>query len=204
MAGYEKPYPAFVLYFIFAENIIQLLGMNFKLVLKYLAEYFTKNKIPYALIGGLALDLYGIVRTTQDIDVLVYSEDINKIEEFLLSHGYKKLFQSEEVASYISDNYELGRIDFLLAHRKYTNQMLKNAVSFDSENIPQKIFVVGPEDLIGLKLQAHFNRQERKNVDINDIQSIIKQYKSKLDYNKVREYFDIFSAKDLLEKLWQN
>jgi len=177
--------------------------MNFSLVLKYLSDFFSSNKISYALIGGLALGLYGIVRTTQDIDVLVYSEDINKIEEFLLSHGYKKLFKSEEVASYISDNFELGRIDFLLAHRKYTEQMLKNAVVFNSESISRKIFVVGLEDLIGLKLQAHFNRQERKNIDLNDIQNIIKQFRQKLDYAKLKEYFDIFDAEDLLKKIWQ-
>lgn len=42
--------------------------MNFRLVIKYLLELFDKNKIPYAVISGLALDLYGLVRTTIDID----------------------------------------------------------------------------------------------------------------------------------------
>ena len=176
--------------------------MNFSLVLKYLLKLFNENDIPYALIGGLALDMYGIIRTTQDIDILVPLESIEKIEDFLLKRGYKKLFRNEDVANYASDNFELGRVDFILAHRKYTQHMFGNAVSFDTELSSHKLKVAQLEDLIGLKLQAHFNRKNRKTDDIKDIENIIKQFKSQLDYDKIKEYFSIFDAKNLLKKLW--
>lgn len=82
--------------------------MNFNLVLKYLLALFNKCKVPYVLIGGLALGVHGIIRTTQDIDFIIPLSDIQKIEDFLLTHGYKKLFRSDDVASYVSDNFELG------------------------------------------------------------------------------------------------
>ncbi len=177
--------------------------MNFNLILKYLLELFNKNNIPYALIGGLAMDMHGVIRTTQDVDFLVPLEDIEKIEEYLLSRGYKKLLRNNNVANYASDNFELGRVDFLLAHRKYAKEMLKDAVSFELKSSPYKLKVARLEDLIGLKVQAHFNSKERKTDDIKDIENIIKQFGPKLNYDKVKEYFSVFNAQDLLDKLWR-
>ena len=177
--------------------------MNFGLVLKYLLGLFDKNSISYVLIGGLALDVHGIIRTTQDIDFIVPLGDIQKIEDFLLAHGYKKLFRNDDVANYASDNFELGRIDFLLAHRKYTQSMLKNAISFETDLSAHKLRVARLEDLIGLKLQAYFNRKNRKADDIKDIENIINRFRPKLDYSRVKEYFSVFNAQDLLKKLWK-
>ena len=177
--------------------------MNFNLVLKYLIELFNKEDISYAVIGGLALDIHGIIRTTQDIDFIVPLQDIQKIEGFMLARGYKKLFRNNEVANYASDNFELGRVDFLLAHRKYTQNMLKNTIAFDTKVSPYKLNVAQLEDLIGLKLQAHFNKKDRKTDDLKDIENIITQFRPKLNYEQIKEYFSVFNAADLLEKLWK-
>lgn len=177
--------------------------MNFNLVLKYLLELFNKRKIPYVLIGGLALGIHGIIRTTQDIDFIIPLSDVQKIEDFLLTHGYKKLFRNDDIASYVSDNFELGRVDFILAHRKYTQNMLNNTIPFDTEASTYKLMVAPLEDIIGLKFQAYFNRKDRKTDDIKDIENIIKQFKSKLNYEKIKEYASIFNAQDLLNKLWK-
>jgi len=177
--------------------------VNFHLVLKYLLGLFREHKIPYALIGGLALGMHGIIRATQDIDFIIPLEDIRKVEDFLLGHGYQKLYRSDEVASYVSDNFELGRIDFILAHRKYAKAMINNAVTINMEDGREKVNVASLEDLIGLKLQAYYNRKDRKTDDIKDIENIIGQSKSKLDYDKVREYFSIFNAMDMLNKMWK-
>ena len=177
--------------------------MNFNLVLKYLIELFNERKVPYALIGGLALGIHGIIRTTQDIDFIIPLSAIQKIEDFLLTHGYKKLFRSDDIAGYVSDNFELGRVDFILAHRKYTQNMLNGAIPFDTEASGHKLMVAPLEDIIGLKLQAYFNRKDRKTDDMKDIENIIKQFKTKLDYKKIKEYASIFNAQDLLNKLWK-
>lgn len=177
--------------------------MNFSLVLKYLMELFNKNEIPYALIGGLALNIHGIVRTTKDLDFVIAQKDILKVEDFLLTHGYKKLLRNEEVANYASDNFELGRVDFILAHRKYTKEMLENAIAFDTEISAYKVKVVKLEDLIGLKLQAYFNRKDKTDDDIKDIKNIVRNFKRNLDYGKIKEYFYFFDAQNLLNEIWK-
>lgn len=177
--------------------------MDFSLVLKYLIELFNKERIPYALIGGLALDIHGIVRTTKDIDILIPLEELDKVNTFLLGHGYKQLFKTTDVASYISDNLILGRVDLVLAQRRYTKEMLKNTISFKTKISRNNINVVNLNDLIGLKIQAYFGRKERKIIDLEDIKSIIKKYRDRLDYNKIKEYFSIFEAEDLLKEIWE-
>ena len=43
---------------------------------------FDKNNIDYALYGGLAVALYGFVRFTQDIDLIILPEDLKSTESF--------------------------------------------------------------------------------------------------------------------------
>jgi hypothetical protein len=40
-------------------------------------ESFYKNKIRYLLVGGLALNLHGVPRTTFDMDIIIPSDKIN-------------------------------------------------------------------------------------------------------------------------------
>ena len=48
--------------------------------------------------GGFAMGILGVPRNTIDIDFLVSSEEINKIEHLMLSLGYKKVFSSENAS----------------------------------------------------------------------------------------------------------
>ncbi len=45
--------------------------MDFEKSIKKIIEGFEREKIGYALIGGFALGLYGITRTTIDLDFIV-------------------------------------------------------------------------------------------------------------------------------------
>ena len=51
------------------------------LLLKVVKE-LDKNKIPYLIIGGQAVNLHGIVRATQDIDITL-GIDTGRMEELL-------------------------------------------------------------------------------------------------------------------------
>ncbi len=49
-------------------------NMDFKKVLTILIEEFDKHKIPYALIGAVAMGFNGIIRDTKDVDFAVARE----------------------------------------------------------------------------------------------------------------------------------
>jgi len=171
------------------------IDVNFALILKFLIENFTREKIDFALMGGFALQAVGVTRTTQDIDLLVLSEASPKIKDIMLKHRYELLYESKEVLNFTSKDFELGKVDFLLAHRKYTLAMLKRAKEEPVFDGKFKVKVLRAEDQIGLKVQASSNNPKRLHKDMSDIRMILENNYSKLDLNLVREYFSLFSRR---------
>ncbi|MBF0318255.1 MAG: hypothetical protein HQL01_00415 [Nitrospirae bacterium] len=51
--------------------------MDFKAVLETLTCEFARHGIAYALIGGLAFNLWGVHRSTVDADFLVLKDDMD-------------------------------------------------------------------------------------------------------------------------------
>lgn len=175
--------------------------MDFALIFKYLIENFTREKIDFAVMGGFALQAVGIIRTTRDIDLLVLSEDSPKVKEMMLKHGYELLHESEDVLNFAGKKLELGRVDFLLAHRKYTLGMLKRAEERPVLGGKFKIKVLKIEDQIGLKVQASSNDPKRLSQDMADIKELIENNYSKLDTKLIREYFSLFDREKELNDI---
>lgn len=53
-----------------------------------LAAKLDQDKVPYALVGGVALAFHGHPRFTEDINILVDTNDVKQMEEILTSLGY--------------------------------------------------------------------------------------------------------------------
>lgn len=179
------------------------------MVFKFLIEIFRREEIDFALMGGFALQVAGVTRTTRDIDLLILGEHAKKVKDIMLRHGYELIHESEDVLNFSGKKLELGRVDFLLAHRKYTKEMLKRAEAKEILESKFKIKVLRREDLIGLKVQSssndpermRSNDPERMRQDMADIEAIIKNNYSKLDINLVREYFRLFNREEDLENI---
>lgn len=164
--------------------------MNFEKVLQILSHEFNNHKIDFALIGGLALNFSGISRSTFDIDLLIKLSDSEKVHNIMERLNYKCLYRTENVANYESTVNELGRVDFLYAHRKYTQNMLKQAKK--KKAIDKTVKVIRIEDLIGLKVQSSSNDPDRYHQDMSDIENLIRENIKKIDLKLVKEYFKLF------------
>lgn len=175
--------------------------MNFALIFKFLIENLSREKIDFALMGGFALQAAGITRTTADIDLLVLSENSPKIKKIMLKHRYELLHESEDVLNFISKDFELGRVDFLLAHRKYTLAMIKRAKEESVLGGKFKIKVLSVEDQIGLKVQASSNDPKRLPQDMADVRMLLETHYPKLDMKLIREYFSLFDREKELDFL---
>lgn len=66
-------------------------GMQFGEVLRTFAEFFEKEKIRYAVAGGLAIHAWGYSRTTYDIDFAVDGDAKQRVIGFTEASGYKTL-----------------------------------------------------------------------------------------------------------------
>ena len=175
--------------------------MDFEKVLTFLLKNFEKHRIRYALMGGFALHAAGYTRATQDIDVLILKADMPKIKNLLISLGYDVVHESEDVVNFKGALTELGQVDFLLARRSYTKNMLKRAQECEILQGKFKVRVVTPEDVIGLKVQASTNDPTRHLRDLADIEELLKRHVDKLDLRLLREYFSLFNREDELDKL---
>ena len=175
--------------------------MDFKLVLEKLLTAFEKEGVRYALMGGFALGLWGVHRSTVDIDFLVNRDDLDKIHAIMSALGYQCVHQTENVSQYVSSLSIFGEIDFLHAFREASTGMLKRAKEKKIFGESLTIKVLKPEDLIGLKVQAMSNDQSRRTSDLSDIEHIMALHKTDLDWSIIEEYFALFGLEKMAREL---
>ena len=152
---------------------------------------------PFALIGGLALAPYKVIRATQDIDFLTDASTFDAVHEALSGLGYKCLHRSADAGNYLRGD---ERVDFILAHRPAALRLLRNAKPLETNFGPLQI--VSVEGLIGLKLQAFVNNV-RRHQDLEDIRALIRANPDTIDMEEVRRYFQLFERESLLEQLME-
>ena len=149
-------------------------------------------KIAHALIGGLALGEHGVHRATSDIDLLIDGDQRTIVITILKNKGFNLRFESDEVLQFDG----VGYLDILLANRPLSRQMLASARNSSNLNVT----VVGAEDIIGLKIQAYKNDSTRELQDKADIQAIARNNPG-LDFNRIKEFADLFDEWSAVEKL---
>jgi hypothetical protein len=179
--------------------------MDFVTILPMLIGRFDDRRIRYALIGGLAMALRGVQRTTIDADFILLSDDLAACDAILDSLGYRRVFRSENVSHYHGINPALGQIDLLHAFRPATLGMLERA-----QRLPLtpdcSIPVVHLEDLIGLKVQAACNDPSRSIGDWNDIHLLVRHAGltgQNLDWELLGDYLALFDQSHQLPILQQ-
>ncbi|MGD9641723.1 MAG: nucleotidyltransferase family protein [Elusimicrobiales bacterium] len=168
--------------------------MDLKKALSMLIAQFDAHNVPYAIIGGFAIGALGIPRSTIDLDFLVSSEALHKVDPIMLSLGYKKVFASENASQYVSPSAEMGEVDFLHAFRPLSVKMLAEAQAVPVFGRQARVMVLKPEDLIALKLQSLTNNPAREAKDSADIEELCKL--PALDWARLEPYFELFGMQD--------
>jgi len=113
---------------------------------------------------------------------------------------YRCVYKTENVTQYVSDQEPFGQIDFLHAFRHISLSMLERARSLPIFEGRYRIPVLTPEDIIGLKVQALSNDPARQRLEIADIQRIMEQRGKDLNWELLREYFQLFKKEEEYEK----
>lgn len=154
-----------------------------------------------ALIGGFALDLHQVRRTTGDVDFLVEASGAESILAELQREGLRLLHRSAEVANLESSRPEIASVDLIFARREPTLAMLDRAqtrrLAVDGLAVP----VIDVEGIIGLKAQAMHNDPRRRRRDEQDIVDLLVLWLPELDLELLRGYFALLEAEDELERL---
>jgi hypothetical protein len=148
-----------------------------------------------ALIGGLALAPYRVIRATTDIDLLTEGRLADAIDAEMRLLGYECLHRSADVANFVRGD---ERVDFLFANRPLAQSLLAAAV--ERESAIGRLRVIGLEGLIAFKLQGFVN-DPRRTQDLEDIRALLRANCDSVQIDTLREYFRLFDREDLLEQL---
>ena len=156
-------------------------------------EGLYRNNIRYLIVGGLSVNLYGIPRVTQDIDIVIAmdKENVLKLTSLLKESGYvprlpvnpDDLANPDKVKDWIenknlkafsfyhkNENYKV--IDIVLVHplnfeKSFKNRTVKRAKDID-------IYLASIDDVVKMK---EFSGRPQ---DLSDIEML----------NKVRKYLE--------------
>lgn len=156
--------------------------INLRRTLEVAKKCLEESGIDFALIGGFALGAHGIHRATKDIDIIISNENRQKAIEELTKSGFRLDYESKDILQWSGEGY----LDVLLAQRPLSLEMLELAKVSELFGVK----VIAPEGIIGLKIQAYKNDDERRLQDLADIQSLLKL--QGIDLEKVRQYAELF------------
>jgi hypothetical protein len=119
--------------------------------------------VDYAVAGGIALQHHGILRSTQDVDLLIGSPaDLERIHQALVGRGYGR---KSPGSRHLRDEVTRVRIEFLVAG-EYPGDGQPKPVRFPqpsaaSETSPEGLRFLTLRDLIELKLASAKSAPQR-------------------------------------------
>jgi hypothetical protein len=146
--------------------------------LRSLAKRLDAEGIPYAILGGMALNLHGFVRETVDVDVLLTRESLDRFRERLVGRGYVPAFAGA-LKSFM--DAETGvRIDVIAAGDFPGDGRPKDIAFPEPANVAVDrggIRVVPLEGLLELKLASGLSAEHRRLIDLADVQRAIEALK---------------------------
>ena len=169
------------------------------LTLKRLAQALEEESIPYAIVGGMALNLLGFTRETVDVDVLLTPEGLERFHERLVGRGYAPAFAGASKS--FRDVQTHVKVE-MLTSGEYPGDGKPKPVAFPDPAVASierdGYRVIALEKLIELKLASGMTAPHRLR-DLADAQDLISVLDLPLDLG---EQLDA-SVRGEYRRLWQ-
>ena len=150
--------------------------------LRRLTQRLDQERIPYALIDGLALAAHGFVRMTQDVDILMTAEGLTTFRERCVGRGYTPAFPGAQKT--FRDTESRVRIE-VITTGEFPGDGKPKPVSFPdplAASVEREgIRIVTLEKLIELKLASGMSAPHRLR-DLADVQDLVSVLGLPLDF----------------------
>jgi hypothetical protein len=133
----------------------------------------TKAKKPFLVIGGHALSVHGISRSTGDLDLMVEARDVDFWRELLVRLGYDVFHESSGFLQSKPGSPTAWPIDLMLVSADTMAKALKDAASTAALGPSVQVASVG--SLIAMKLHTlKFVGDDRALKDQSDLLALLK------------------------------
>jgi hypothetical protein len=165
----------------------------FEELLARIAAGLSKHNLPYMIIGGQAVLLYGEPRLTKDIDITL-GINIDRLDDLLsIVKGLSLAPLPEDVPSFVQKTMVLPvlerstgiRVDFIFSFTPYETQAIGRAKRIILSG--QEVCFTSPEDLILHKIFAGRPR------DLEDVRILILKNPG-IDVPYIRQWLREFDA----------
>lgn len=141
-------------------------------IFRIVDEEFAKEQIRVILIGGFALNRYGVSRQTADVDFLITRPDYEKARGILRKSGYQEDHCREHFARLRSPDVFYLDVDFLFVDEQTFLRIQQEAQRVVLEG--REFLVPSVDHLVALKLHAIKNNPSgREAKDLLDIVLLI-------------------------------
>ena len=145
----------------------------FQKLLEKIAQELLNQRIPYMVIGGQAVLVYGEPRLTKDIDITlgIGIEELDRIENLVEKTALKPLIDNigemvKKTMVFPVEDRESGiRVDFIFSFSPYERQAIERAIEIKIGRTEVKFAAL--EDLVIHKIIAGRAR------DMEDIKSVL-------------------------------
>ncbi len=162
-------------------------------LLANIASALDTANIPYMIIDGQAVLIYGEPRLTRDIDISLGLDDshLNELlaiaDQLGLEIAIKKVKQFVKRTNVLPlyDSQSGFRVDFIFSFSPYEQEALKRCTSIKIENYAVRYASV--EDIIIHKIIAGRPR------DLEDVKGILNHQKQKIDFIYINNWLKQFS-----------
>jgi len=162
-------------------------------LIKKTAQRLDKDKVPYMIIGGQAVLLYGTPRLTRDIDItlgldtdkfLLIAEVCRKLGLKILPENPEDFATETKVLPTEEPKIRI-RVDFIFSFTPYETQAIKRTKEVLIDGYPVKF--ASCEDIIIHKMVAG------RAVDLEDVESILIKNKDSIDFEYIKGWLSEFS-----------
>lgn len=172
--------------------------------LREVSSAIASHEVEFALVGGLAVSVWGEARMTYDIDFVVASTaaDVARLRSTIEASDVFPFEPEELVLQKLSilralvptsDRSDVIMVDFLCVDPEFARSLLDRRVivPFAGEQLP----VASPEDLLVLKLQSGRVK------DLEDAKSVIRKQSSDLDRSYIQTWVDRFELRAVAQEV---
>jgi hypothetical protein len=160
--------------------------MRFDDVLRTFGDFFEREAIRYAVIGGLAVYAWGRLRPTKDADFAVDRSNQNRVVAFAESLGYETLQATAAFSNHAHADPNFGRVDFMYLDPTTAEKVFRATVpKIILEGIESP--VASPEHLAMMKGLAMKNFPHRTLFEGEDVRTLLNV--PGIDRDAVRDYY---------------
>jgi hypothetical protein len=164
-------------------------------VLQIVTQQLPEASIPCLMIGGHAVNHYGVLRATQDIDFMIAATDTDRVKDLMKRAGFTNISKHDTVIFFNQPDSPL-RVDFLSVAPATMDKLLGHAVKITYAGT-NAVLVPQLSDLLAMKIFALAKGgPKRKDKDFADIVNLVLENNFDVE-NSLRELCEQYGTENM-------